>query len=1240
MANKYGYGRTCLTKLFLLFIVLTGFANLSIAQYLVDFEAEGGTKSAYASETVTLSGLEWDMTQALIGSLDADWKNGEWSARFRGYEESSMTMLEDKPNGLGTLSFQYRRYGTDTQVDWKVEYSTDAGVTWIQVGDDFTAPASDDVQTFSEEVNVEGGVRIRIMRATLDGNTNNRRLNIDDILLTDYAPGIPSLVTVPASITDLNYQEGDGPSSSKSFMLSGSNLDGSDVTISAPGNFEVSLDDAAFSSETQIDAYDGSAREVYVRLIENLGVDTYEGQVDVIGGGAGLVQVLVSGEVVAPAQTLSIPYSNPFRTEEDFDDAIDAGFVIVDANQETGAGGYLRISRDGYVETPPIDFTLNDAILVSFDAATWGGGSGRVMSIKISTDGGDTYTVLKEADVTAATPDYATVEQAIDLSGEYNVEDGKLRFEMTDGTGRTRFRDFSIEDYEFPDVELTASPESLSGFGYFEGEGPSDPQSFQISGFGLDNTDVTVAAPESFEVSDSETGTYGEDVILEVYDGTETTLWVRLSEGLSPDSYSGDIAITGGGADPVSVSVSGEVFEPILSGNMLVRYPILAAGELEAFTVDNISATDLSISDGDIIYGSFQDDTWEGPMPYAQANGGWDVENPLEAKYFSFAISGDEGYVVTIDRIEFEERATNQGPSAFTIYANGSEIATSDVPDSETRSHSFEIAGSFSEVEFRFAGWDNGSRSTSGTGQWRVNDFTVYGSIQEGASVEIAGNAGWRMLSIPVDGATVADLAAQNQVQGITGIADFYGSDAPGDIETVAPNIFTSYEAGWNAPDNVSDVLEVGRGLLWYFFNNDEGVSTPLPFTLSATGASPESDVSTSLHTSSEQLDDGDGGTTSVAFNLLGNPFAADLDISDIENWVDGGSLNSSIVQVWKNDDAGWQEGVGHQGEWVLIGGGNNDDKVAAWQGFMVENVDATSIEYPASARTDGATFLKDRKLAQKRVVFTLEGENTEAGLRTRDAANLVFAEQAEEGWDLLDATQLTPLAGSYATLSFVGEVNEQPVLKVQESRPSEFEGRFQIPMAFNPYNMGGDFTVSWDGLPDLPSDWQFTLTDLHTGQSVNLREADKYAFSYENGDQSRLAKSVGTGAAFSEVKPLVLSEDEKKDVGERFLLIVDSEPLSSEIPGDVPQKLELSQNYPNPFNPSTVISYTVPEQAHIRLTVYDMLGREISVLVNEQQGPGSYDVTWDGTEFTSGMYLYRLEAGSKSITRRMTFIK
>jgi hypothetical protein len=88
------------------------------------------------------------------------------------------------------------------------------------------------------------------------------------------------------------------------------------------------------------------------------------------------------------------------------------------------------------------------------------------------------------------------------------------------------------------------------------------------------------------------------------------------------------------------------------------------------------------------------------------------------------------------------------------------------------------------------------------------------------------------------------------------------------------------------------------------------------------------------------------------------------------------------------------------------------------------------------------------------------------------------------------------------------------------------------------------------------------------------------------------------------------------------------------------PEQYSLEQNYPNPFNPSTVITYQLPGTAPVRLRVFDLLGREVALLVNEQQSPGSHSVRFDGTELASGFYLYRLEAGTFVQSKKMIHLK
>ncbi len=89
-----------------------------------------------------------------------------------------------------------------------------------------------------------------------------------------------------------------------------------------------------------------------------------------------------------------------------------------------------------------------------------------------------------------------------------------------------------------------------------------------------------------------------------------------------------------------------------------------------------------------------------------------------------------------------------------------------------------------------------------------------------------------------------------------------------------------------------------------------------------------------------------------------------------------------------------------------------------------------------------------------------------------------------------------------------------------------------------------------------------------------------------------------------------------------------------------IPDKFDLLQNYPNPFNPSTKIKYSVPEETHINLTVYNILGQEVVKLKNEVQKPGYYEITFDASSLSSGIYLYTLETAKFTSTKKMMVLK
>jgi hypothetical protein len=88
------------------------------------------------------------------------------------------------------------------------------------------------------------------------------------------------------------------------------------------------------------------------------------------------------------------------------------------------------------------------------------------------------------------------------------------------------------------------------------------------------------------------------------------------------------------------------------------------------------------------------------------------------------------------------------------------------------------------------------------------------------------------------------------------------------------------------------------------------------------------------------------------------------------------------------------------------------------------------------------------------------------------------------------------------------------------------------------------------------------------------------------------------------------------------------------------PIDLVLSQNYPNPFNPSTLIKYTIPHTSQVSIKVFDILGNEVSTLVDEMMPVGNYAVEFDGSNLVSGIYIYRLQSQEVTYTKKMLLMK
>ncbi len=89
-----------------------------------------------------------------------------------------------------------------------------------------------------------------------------------------------------------------------------------------------------------------------------------------------------------------------------------------------------------------------------------------------------------------------------------------------------------------------------------------------------------------------------------------------------------------------------------------------------------------------------------------------------------------------------------------------------------------------------------------------------------------------------------------------------------------------------------------------------------------------------------------------------------------------------------------------------------------------------------------------------------------------------------------------------------------------------------------------------------------------------------------------------------------------------------------------LPSEFKLEQNYPNPFNPSTIIKFGIPERSNVQIKIYDLLGSEVTTLLDQELDKGWYDLTFNASRFSSGFYIYRMQVGNYISTKKMLIIK
>lgn len=200
--------------------------------------------------------------------------------------------------------------------------------------------------------------------------------------------------------------------------------------------------------------------------------------------------------------------------------------------------------------------------------------------------------------------------------------------------------------------------------------------------------------------------------------------------------------------------------------------------------------------------------------------------------------------------------------------------------------------------------------------------------------------------------------------------------------------------------------------------------------------------------------------------------------------------------------------------------------------------------------------------------------------------------------------------------------------------------GEYQITLSGGPAVQGGFNIASFLGtLSPVDASSQLMLSELtHTNPKTFSGGSVSWTFNFTAANQ------VYTDTIFSAGNSVngdgFNNSQDRWNFGQRFVVHVIDQVSSVEGNNFVVNNFKLDQNYPNPFNPSTMISYSIPQSSFVTLKVYDIIGNEVVTLVNETKSAGKYDVSFEASNLSNGVYLYSIKTNNFTSTKKMILMK
>lgn len=515
-------------------------------------------------------------------------------------------------------------------------------------------------------------------------------------------------------------------------------------------------------------------------------------------------------------------------------------------------------------------------------------------------------------------------------------------------------------------------------------------------------------------------------------------------------------------------------------------------------------------------------------------------------------------------------------------------------------------------------GWDMAKAQFTG-GSGRGDHMALLMFMEDEFTAEIPGpNEGWRMLGVPVAGPTYGEFLNNIWTQG------YAGANYPNG----ARNVYYYNEAtGWAWPSNATNIIgsnqnvgfnNAGHGIMVHVFADDNynGTPDPWPKELSVTGIPHSGDVDLTL-----------SRTADHGWHILSNPYPFTVSWGDIFSDLDPAHIHGNIY-VWdanRDGEADYRNtaDAGHPDD-----GWSGD--IPPFQGFWVRaQEDAAAFGFREAHEWDDPGADPDIFNVQEVVLarLALSGEGFKAG------STLIFDDDKALYPETYNAYRLTSMNADYLHL-FTASATDGTAWQV---RHLPRHGSFTKTLPLHVHStFGGQFTLEAATLQGLEG-IELQLTDHQTGQQMHIVPGFSYTFTKEGSHVMQKQEDMPLEERLKDGPVVVLGGHTQEA---RFSLTVTVNYTSTETENDLPREVRLSQNYPNPFNPTTQIQYALPEAADVRLDVYNVMGQRVATLVSAHQNAGHHTATFDGSRLSSGVYIYRLQAGNVVHTRKMLLVK